>query len=107
MHDGLLIPRHYRPNFTLTLIRPHPDAPPRFASFITPLNLNKLDLKDYLYNAYGVHVLSVRSYVQQQRVREGKPGSKWPQRNRYVWGDFCLLEGWREDVGEICTTTKW
>ena len=86
---------YHRPNFVLTFLRPHPDAPPNFASFLTPLNLNKLDLKDYLYNAYGIHVLSVRSYVQQQRVREGKPRSRWPQRNRYVMGflHLCRIEG--------------
>lgn len=38
-----------------------------------PLNLNKLDLKDYLYHVYGVEVLSVRSYIEQQKIRHAKP----------------------------------
>lgn len=71
-----------RPNFTLTLLRT-PFLPPQFASFIVPLNFNKLDLKDYLYHAYNVPVLSVRSYVQQQRVRQDKPGAKLPKQARW------------------------
>lgn len=57
-----------RPNFTLALLRT-PTQPPHFASFLTPLWLNKLDLKDYLYHLYGVQVLRVRSYVIQGKVR--------------------------------------
>ncbi|KAI4130860.1 MAG: hypothetical protein LQ338_001537 [Usnochroma carphineum] len=72
----------YLPNFTLTLLRT-PFAPPNYATFLTPLNLNKFDIKDYLYHLYGVQVLSVRSYVQQARVRHGKPGARLPKRGFY------------------------
>lgn len=37
-----------------------------------PLNINKLDLKDYLRNAYGVEVNSVRSFVQQKKIQPTK-----------------------------------
>ncbi|KAL8693700.1 MAG: hypothetical protein Q9218_001501 [Villophora microphyllina] len=70
------------PNFTLTLLRT-PFSPPNYATFIVPLNTNKFDIKDYLYNLYGVQVLSVRSYVQQSKVREDKPGARLPKRNRW------------------------
>ncbi|KAI9770628.1 MAG: hypothetical protein M1840_003220 [Geoglossum simile] len=70
------------PNFTLTLLRT-PFLPPTYASFIVPLNLNKLDIKDYLYNAYGIHVRSVRSFIQQQRVRQDKPNAKRPAHRRW------------------------
>ncbi|KAL2070219.1 hypothetical protein VTL71DRAFT_13245 [Oculimacula yallundae] len=63
----------FLPNFTLTLLNT-PDQPPTFASFIVPLNINKLDLRDYLWHAYGVQVRGVRSYIQQQKVRQDKPG---------------------------------
>ncbi|MCJ1318904.1 hypothetical protein MMC15_004236 [Xylographa vitiligo] len=53
------------------------------ASFLVPLSLNKLDLKDYLYNVYNVPVLSVRSFIQQQRVRQDKPGAKLPRPRRW------------------------
>ncbi|KAI9884827.1 MAG: hypothetical protein M1823_003389 [Watsoniomyces obsoletus] len=72
----------FLPNFTITLLRT-PFLPPDFATFIVPLDLNKLDLKDYLYHAYNVRVLSVRSYVQQQRVREDKPSAIIPRPRRW------------------------
>ena len=71
-----------RPNFTLTLLRT-PFLPPDHATFIVPLNLNKLDIKDYLYHAYDVRVISVRSYVQQQRVQQDKERAYDPKRNRW------------------------
>ncbi|KAH6696725.1 hypothetical protein DL95DRAFT_392594 [Leptodontidium sp. 2 PMI_412] len=64
----------FLPNFTLTLLRT-PELSPHFASFIVPLNINKLDLRDYLWHAYGVEVRGVRSYIQQQKVRQDKPGA--------------------------------
>ena len=53
------------------------------ASFLVPLNLNKLDLKDYLYNAYSIPILSIRSYVIQQRVQQDKPNAKIPKPRRW------------------------
>ncbi|KAG0634256.1 ribosomal protein L25/L23 [Tuber brumale] len=61
----------YLPNFTLALVRT-PHLPPNYAQFIVPLNINKLDLKDYLLHAYNVEVLSVRSFIQHQNVRRAK-----------------------------------
>jgi large subunit ribosomal protein L23 len=49
------------------------------ASFIVPLNWNKLDMKDYLWNAYGVPALSVRSYIQQRRVQQDSDGKVRPR----------------------------
>lgn len=45
-----------------------PFLPPRFASFYVPLSFNKLDIRDYLNRLYGVKVLAVRSFVEQQKV---------------------------------------
>jgi hypothetical protein len=78
----LLTPSTPRPNFTLTLLRT-PTHPPTFASFIVPLNLNKLDLRDYLYNAYGISVRGVRSYIQMQKLRQDKPSAKRPHPRRW------------------------
>jgi large subunit ribosomal protein L23 len=47
------------------------------AKFLVPLDLNKLDLKDYLYHAYNIPVLAVRSYITQQKIRQGKMSDKW------------------------------
>ncbi|KAL8873991.1 MAG: hypothetical protein Q9174_000616 [Haloplaca sp. 1 TL-2023] len=72
----------YLPNFTLTFLRT-PFSPPNYATFITPLSFNKLDLKDYLYNLYSIPCLSIRSYVQQSRVRADKPSARNPKQNRW------------------------
>lgn len=65
------------PEFVIALIRT-PHLPPRFAQFYVPLEFNKLDMRDYMKRAYGVKVLTIRSFVEQQKVtRErkfGKPG---------------------------------
>lgn len=65
-----------RPDFTIALIRT-PFLPPRYASFYVPLNFNKLDMRDYLKNLYGVDVLSVRSFVEQQKITRLRPMNKF------------------------------
>lgn len=70
------------PNFTVTFIRT-PRMPASFAKFIVPLNMNKLDLRDYLYHAYNVRVVSVRSYIEQQKVTQGKPNAPKMQIKRW------------------------
>ncbi|KAG9241790.1 hypothetical protein BJ878DRAFT_208795 [Calycina marina] len=72
----------FLPNFTLTLLRT-PALPPTFATFIVPLNLNKLDIRDYLWNVYDVRVNSVRSYIQLQKMRQDKAGAKRPAQRRW------------------------
>ncbi|KAL4887492.1 hypothetical protein BJY04DRAFT_3252 [Aspergillus karnatakaensis] len=66
----------YLPNFTISLIRT-PFLPPRYASFYVPLNTNKLDLRDYLRRLYGVGVLSIRSYVEQQKVTRERTNGRY------------------------------
>ncbi|KAI9723930.1 MAG: hypothetical protein M1812_000648 [Candelaria pacifica] len=72
----------FLPNFTLTLLRT-PFLPPTFASFIVPLNLTKIDVRDYIFHAYGVEVLTVRSFVHQQKVRQDKPNASRPQARKW------------------------
>ncbi|KLU86198.1 hypothetical protein MAPG_05215 [Magnaporthiopsis poae ATCC 64411] len=60
----------FLPNHVITFISPKPLQPPNLAAFIVPLKFNKLDLRDYLWHAYGVEVRSVRSFI------SGKPLSK-------------------------------
>ncbi|KAL6719307.1 mitochondrial 54S ribosomal protein YmL41 [Lecanora helva] len=90
----------FLPNFTLTLLRPHPTQPPNMASFLTPLSLNKLDLKDYLYNLYNVEALRIRSYIAHGRtLRDQRTGQMYRERpvkkmtiemaqgDNFVWPD--------------------
>ncbi|TGJ72133.1 hypothetical protein EYR41_004043 [Orbilia oligospora] len=69
----------YLPNFVIALVRT-PRLPPTFAQFAVPLSLNKLDLKNYLKNAYGIKVLGVRSSIRQQPVEIEQQGGA----RRYV-----------------------
>ncbi|KAG2416482.1 hypothetical protein HFD88_007697 [Aspergillus terreus] len=66
----------FLPDFTIALIRT-PFLPPRYASFYVPLNFNKLDMRDYLKNLYGVDVLGVRSFVEQQKITRLRPMNKF------------------------------
>jgi large subunit ribosomal protein L23 len=73
---------HRRPNFEIILLN-NPKIPPTFAAFEVPLNFNKLDLRDYLWNGYGVSVRGVRSYIQMQKVRQDKPGAARPSPRKW------------------------
>ncbi|KAI9709566.1 MAG: hypothetical protein M1820_003326 [Bogoriella megaspora] len=72
----------FLPNFRLTLLRT-PNLPPTHAAFITPLSFNKLDIRDYLFHAYGITCFRIRSYVHQHRVRQGKPRAVAPKRGQW------------------------
>lgn len=52
---------------------------PRHAKFQVPLWFSKLDLRDYLWHAYGVESYSARSYVKLTPVRplEGHAPRRW------------------------------
>jgi ribosomal protein L23 len=52
----------YLPNIVITLRR-NRKLEPYHAVFEVPLNLSKLDLRDYLWHLYGVKSLSIRSSV--------------------------------------------
>ncbi|KAK4950564.1 mitochondrial 54S ribosomal protein YmL41 [Elasticomyces elasticus] len=102
------------PNFTLTLLR-MANQPPTSATFLVPLSLNKLDLRDYLYHAYNLRVLSVRSYIIQSKVAPTRPKSQARNWNRpqaqkrmtvemerpFVWPDTPAdLEPWNHETRE-------
>lgn len=63
----MLIFSFHSPEFTIALVRT-PFLSPRYAQFRVPLNFNKLDIRDYLERVYGVGVVSVRSYIEQQPI---------------------------------------
>lgn len=51
------------PKEQVILVRPNAKLTPYQASFLTPLHMNKMELRDYLYNVYGLRALNVRSVV--------------------------------------------
>ncbi|KAK3390926.1 hypothetical protein B0H63DRAFT_126477 [Podospora didyma] len=68
-----------RPSHIIAFIRPKPRQPPTMATFVVPLKFNKLDLRDYLFHAYNVKVLAVRSFVNQPppQRKNGVANGKW------------------------------
>ncbi|KAI1877146.1 uncharacterized protein JN550_001218 [Neoarthrinium moseri] len=59
----------FLPDHVVVLTRPHRPQPPQFATFQVPLTFNKLDIRDYLLNAYGVSTRGVRSHIAQRPPR--------------------------------------
>lgn len=45
------------------------------AEFLVPLNINKFDMKDYLFHAYGIPALSIRSSIQQLSIERKNDGA--------------------------------
>ncbi|KAK5112612.1 hypothetical protein LTR62_003927 [Meristemomyces frigidus] len=71
----------YLPNFTLTLKRT-PSQPATSATFLVPLWFSKLDLRDYLHNAYQLRISpAIRSYISQSKIRQGQTNN--PSRPQY------------------------
>jgi large subunit ribosomal protein L23 len=48
-----------------------------------PLKLNKLDMRDYMWNCYGINCRGVRSYIQIQKLRQDKPKEKRPKPRKW------------------------
>jgi hypothetical protein len=55
------------PNFAVTLVRT-PKLPPKLARFCVPLDMNKLDFRDYLFHGYGVRAFNIKTYIRQRPV---------------------------------------
>ncbi|TKX19849.1 hypothetical protein C1H76_8047 [Elsinoe australis] len=69
----------FLPNFQITLLNT-PQQSPYYATFLVPLNLNKLDLRDYLFHAYNLPVLSITSRIHQTTIeKDGNPRIERPQ----------------------------
>ncbi|KIH90115.1 mitochondrial ribosomal protein [Sporothrix brasiliensis 5110] len=59
----------FLPSHVIKMLPPRRIFSPYFATFQVPLRFNKLDLRDYLYHAYGVEVRAVRSWLTPQIPR--------------------------------------
>lgn len=53
----------YFPHAKIVLLRPNPKHTPFQAKFLVPRNFNKLDLRDYLWNIYGLRALNVTTQL--------------------------------------------
>ncbi|KAI5362761.1 Putative ribosomal protein L25/L23 [Septoria linicola] len=92
------------PDVNIALLR-SPGLPSNNAKFHVPLWFSKLDLRDYLFHAYGVEILSVRSYVKQSRVQSGQPNlirpaiRRWhrPRANKFMTVELARPFVWPEE----------
>ncbi|KAG9304258.1 hypothetical protein G9A89_019820 [Geosiphon pyriformis] len=66
----------FLPNIVFKMVRDD-NLPPNRVAFRIPPRLNKLDIRDYLWNIYKVEVVDVRTMVYATR-----PGKKLPGRPR-------------------------
>ncbi|GJC79135.1 54S ribosomal protein L23, mitochondrial [Colletotrichum liriopes] len=75
----------FLPNHVVTLIRKD-RAPPNWATFNVPLTFTKFDLRDYLWNLYGVEVTAVRSWVKQSPIERKGASSGYfrPQSQKFM-----------------------
>ncbi|KAL7816830.1 hypothetical protein V8C44DRAFT_321712 [Trichoderma aethiopicum] len=100
----------FLPNHVITMLRKE-HLPPNEACFKVPLRFTKFDLRDYLWNLYGVEVTAVRSYVKQQPLTQRSTSSRsWyrPQPHKimtvelakpFQWPDAPAdLEPWSNDL---------
>ncbi|KAK1966196.1 ribosomal protein L23 [Colletotrichum sublineola] len=75
----------FLPNHVVTLIRKD-RTPPNWATFNVPLTFTKFDLRDYLWNLYGVEVTAVRSWVKQSPIerKSASAGYYRPQSQKFM-----------------------
>ncbi|CCG82655.1 Predicted protein [Taphrina deformans PYCC 5710] len=61
----------FLPTSVYTLVRGSGSLPPNQAMFHVPLNTNKFDVRDYLYNLYGLVTTNVKVMIQQAELQRG------------------------------------
>ncbi|KAF9881792.1 putative ribosomal protein L23 [Colletotrichum karsti] len=108
----------YLPSHTITLIRKD-KLPPNWAVFQVPLTFTKFDLRDYLWNLYGVETTAVRSWVMAKKVeRKSKNhGHYRPQSDKFMQVQLVKpfafppppedLEPWNKKLWKAREQLKW
>jgi large subunit ribosomal protein L23 len=76
------------------------NLPPTTAVFEVPLNFNKLDLRSYLYNAYGLATHGIRSFIHPGSAGTGHRGQMYKTepkpRKKLMFVDFDRPFTWPE-----------
>ncbi|KAF4126539.1 large subunit ribosomal protein L23 [Geosmithia morbida] len=88
----------FLPDHVITFLRKE-HLPPNEACFQVPLRWTKFDLRDYLWNLYGVEVRKVRSYVKELPLaqRAGLPNSWYrPQSKKIMTVELAKPFQWPE-----------
>lgn len=81
--------RVFLPTSVFTLVRGSGKLPANQAMFHVPLNTNKFDVRDYLYNLYGLVTTNVKVMIQQGELQRGttyqrKKGLQYEKRLPFV-----------------------
>ncbi|KAK1597391.1 ribosomal protein L23 [Colletotrichum navitas] len=92
----------FLPNHVVTLIRKD-RAPANWATFNVPLTFTKFDLRDYLWNLYGVEVTAVRSWVKQSPIeRKGASAGYYrPQSQKFMTVQMTKAFVWPSPPGDL------
>ncbi|KAK4067449.1 uncharacterized protein Triagg1_7629 [Trichoderma aggressivum f. europaeum] len=93
----------FLPNHVITMLRKE-HLPPNEACFKVPLRFTKFDLRDYLWNLYGVEVAAVRSYVKQQPLTQRSTSSRsWyrPQPQKMMTVELARPFQWPEVPADL------
>lgn len=61
----------YLPKARICLLRPNAKHTPYQAKFLVPRNFNKMDLRDYLWNVYGLRALNVTTQLLHAKFQRG------------------------------------
>lgn len=86
------------PRFTVALVRSN-TTNPYYARFKVPLNFSKFDLRDYLYHAYNVRTVSIRSAIKQSPMHRLSPTSRIlvrPEPEKYMTAELVEPFVWPE-----------
>lgn len=65
--------RIYFPSARVVLVRPNAKHSPYQAKFLVPKSFNKLDLRDYLYNIYGLRALKITTQLYHSKYERSLP----------------------------------
>ena len=80
------------PHSTFRLLAPPvamEHAPNRYvATFETPLDFNKIDIRNYLSSVYGMDVLKVNTLVQQGKFKRSPAPRAWQKNRHYKRRDY-------------------
>ncbi|ODV89345.1 hypothetical protein CANCADRAFT_3973 [Tortispora caseinolytica NRRL Y-17796] len=117
---GLL--KDYLPKETITLLHPNPRLSPYQAKFIVPLHFNKLMLRDYLWNIYGLAAKSITTQLQPVRRTYAISTGQFPRPKQvkkmtiemdqpFIWPkiDYTQPDLFRlkQDIGSSKHIAKW
>lgn len=99
----------YFPKARVVLLRPNAKHSPYQAKFLVPRNFNKMDLRDYLWNIYGLRALNVTVQLLHAKFTRGGDEYARYRASQYKKMTIDMLEPfvWPEISPELLESTKY